>query len=146
VTDGDELADEVAARVDAARRSTRVAALLDSLTEGERDAVLLAAWEGLTYDQLADALGVPVGTVRSRLHRGRRKLRAQLAEPGEESERPADATPTRVPTGEPSGDGARAPSDERPGDGGRSPGGMPAVGVDRSAAVPRLIPIRRSAP
>lgn len=145
VTDGDELADEVAARVDAARRSTRVAALLDSLTEGERDAVLLAAWEGLTYDQLADALGVPVGTVRSRLHRGRRKLRAQLAEPGEgPGGRRSEATPT--PTDEPSGESAPPPSDERPEDGQRSPGGMPAVGVDRPAAVPRLIPIRRSAP
>jgi RNA polymerase sigma-70 factor (ECF subfamily) len=33
-----------------------------------------------SYEQIADALGVPVGTVRSRLHRGRRMLRAMLTE------------------------------------------------------------------
>jgi RNA polymerase sigma-70 factor (ECF subfamily) len=33
---------------------------------------------GLSYDEIATAVGVPVGTVRSRIHRGRRLLREQL--------------------------------------------------------------------
>jgi RNA polymerase sigma factor (sigma-70 family) len=88
VTGGDDLADDVAARVDAARRSDELARLLDTLTEGERDVVLLAAWECLTYEQLADALGVPVGTVRSRLHRARRKIRERLDAPADARTRP----------------------------------------------------------
>ncbi len=53
-------------------------AILRSLTEmnpGERDVVLLYAWEELSYEEIARALDVPVGTVRSRLHRARRRLR-----------------------------------------------------------------------
>ena len=38
---------------------------------GERDVLLLHAWADLTYDQIAEALAIPVGTVRSRLHRAR---------------------------------------------------------------------------
>ena len=40
--------------------------------------LLLVAWADLTYEGVADALGVPVGTVRSRLHRARRKVREAL--------------------------------------------------------------------
>ena len=35
----------------------------------ERDALVLHVWEGLSYEEVADALGVPIGTVRSRLNR-----------------------------------------------------------------------------
>jgi RNA polymerase sigma factor (sigma-70 family) len=92
---GDAFTDDVDARVDAARHATELVTLLGSLTDGEREVVLLAAWEELAYDELADALGIPLGTVRSRLHRGRRKLREQLAANGE---RPGDLDPS--PTGE----------------------------------------------
>ena len=44
----------------------------------ERDALLLYAWADLSYAEIADALGVPVGTVRSRLHRARSRLREAL--------------------------------------------------------------------
>jgi len=44
-----------------------------------RTAVLLSDVHGLSYDQVATALGIKVGTVRSRLHRGRAQLRAALA-------------------------------------------------------------------
>jgi RNA polymerase sigma-70 factor (ECF subfamily) len=81
-TDG--FVDEVVARVDATAMALELAATLQRLTEGERDVLLLVAWEGLTYDEVADALGVPLGTVRSRLHRGRRKVREQIAVDGEE--------------------------------------------------------------
>lgn len=49
----------------------------------ERDALLLFAWEELSYDEFANALEVPVGTVRSRLNRGRRRLR-ELTTPMED--------------------------------------------------------------
>lgn len=67
-------ADGVAGRVDAERR---MAALLDAvqrLDRRERDVLMLVAWDGLDYQQAAEVLGVPVGTVRSRLSRARRRL------------------------------------------------------------------------
>ena len=49
---------------------------LAALPDGERQVLLLFAWEDLTYEEIADALGIPVGTVRSRLSRARRRLAA----------------------------------------------------------------------
>jgi RNA polymerase sigma factor (sigma-70 family) len=49
------------------------------LTEQDREIVLLVFWSGLTYEATAVALGVPVGTVRSRVSRTRRKLQLLLA-------------------------------------------------------------------
>jgi RNA polymerase sigma-70 factor (ECF subfamily) len=60
--------------------SPAVGAALAALEPGDRDVVLLIGWEDLSYDQVAAALGIPVGTVRSRLHRARQQLRATLAE------------------------------------------------------------------
>lgn len=45
-----------------------------ALPPKDRETLLLYAWQGLTYDEIASALGVPVGTVRSRLNRVRRRL------------------------------------------------------------------------
>jgi RNA polymerase sigma-70 factor (ECF subfamily) len=70
--------DEVAARVDAEGAGRVLAAALAKLSRGDRDAILLYAWAGLSYEQIAGALDIPAGTVRSRLHRARRKLRAVL--------------------------------------------------------------------
>lgn len=53
-------------------------AALDSLNEQHRAALLLADVEGLDYDEIAHVLVLPVGTVRSRLHRARAKMRAAL--------------------------------------------------------------------
>lgn len=44
-----------------------------------REAVVLCDIVGLSYDEIADAVMVPVGTVRSRIHRGRRQLRERLS-------------------------------------------------------------------
>jgi RNA polymerase sigma factor (sigma-70 family) len=52
-----------------------LAAALARLPAGHRDALLLVTWAELTYEQAAQALGVPVGTVRSRVNRARSKLR-----------------------------------------------------------------------
>ena len=75
-----DVASEVDARLDAARRWPDVAAAIATLPPGERDALLLYAWEDMPYDQIAAALEVPVGTVRSRLHRARARLRELVGE------------------------------------------------------------------
>ena len=59
----------------------RVAAAIEALPAGEREALLLFAWEDLSYQSVAEALELPIGTVRSRLNRARAQLR-ELLEPG----------------------------------------------------------------
>ena len=56
-----------------------VQAALDSLIPDFRAAVVLADIEGLTYEEIAATLGIKIGTVRSRIHRGRTQLREALA-------------------------------------------------------------------
>ncbi|GAA4993690.1 RNA polymerase sigma factor [Streptomyces siamensis] len=51
---------------------------LAALSAADRHVLLLVAWADLTYQEVAEALGIPVGTVRSRLNRARRKVRAAL--------------------------------------------------------------------
>jgi RNA polymerase sigma factor (sigma-70 family) len=77
----------------------RVLAALDELDPGIRDALLLLAVGDLTYDEIARALGVPVGTVRSRIFRGRRRLRELLRD---------DAPADRSDVGPTSGSAQRA--------------------------------------
>jgi len=55
-----------------------VLAALDALPEEFREVVLLADIEDFAYKQIAEMLGIPVGTVMSRLSRGRRQLRIKL--------------------------------------------------------------------
>jgi RNA polymerase sigma-70 factor, ECF subfamily len=57
---------------------------LESLPETFRMAVLLADVEGFSYREIADILDIPIGTVMSRLHRGRRALQKALLEFGME--------------------------------------------------------------
>ncbi|WP_308168796.1 RNA polymerase sigma factor [Nonomuraea sp. NEAU-A123] len=66
--------DQVVAQVTASATRERLAAALAKLGRGERDVLLLIAWGDLTYEETAQALDVPVGTVRSRLSRSRRKI------------------------------------------------------------------------
>lgn len=68
-------ADDVADRVDDERRMTRVLVALNRLNVHEQDVLVLCVWDGLDYAAAAVALGVPVGTVRSRLSRARQHLR-----------------------------------------------------------------------
>ena len=56
-----------------------VLAALERVPRHYRDVVLLADVEEFTYKEIAEILSVPVGTVMSRLNRGRRLLRAELA-------------------------------------------------------------------
>ncbi|MEU3794841.1 RNA polymerase sigma factor [Streptomyces fructofermentans] len=87
-------AEEVAARVDGGRRLAAALTALAALRRPEREVVALCLGEGLDYEAAAAALGVPVGTVASRLSRARKKLRAlsaAQAAPGARPPRPAGA-------------------------------------------------------
>lgn len=66
----------------AAGLSTEIQAALAALPEEFRVPVVLRDVADQTYEDIAGSLGVPVGTVRSRLHRGRRMLRTALVESG----------------------------------------------------------------
>ncbi|MGH3392983.1 MAG: RNA polymerase sigma factor [Actinomadura sp.] len=78
VTEGP--ADRVAVGVSAVATRPVLAGALAGLAGGDRDVLLLIAWAELSYEETAAALGIPVGTVRSRLNRARRKVRAVLGD------------------------------------------------------------------
>lgn len=65
--------------VDSGLFDARVAAALRALPVEQRTVVELVDVHGMSYQEAADATGVPVGTVMSRLHRGRRRMRRRLA-------------------------------------------------------------------
>lgn len=73
--------DEAAARVDGSALRAQLARALALMRPSERDALLLYALADLSYEEIAFALGVPVGTVRTWLHRAR-----QTAQPVLEAE------------------------------------------------------------
>jgi len=70
--------DDALSRVEASRLGPELAAALSTIATPDRDALLLYAWADLTYEQIAQATGAPVGTVRSRIHRARAQVRAHL--------------------------------------------------------------------
>jgi RNA polymerase sigma-70 factor (ECF subfamily) len=71
-------ADQIATRLDAQAVRGRLAAALTGIPPAERAVLLLVAWAELTCEETAMALAIPAGTVRSRLHRARKKLQAAL--------------------------------------------------------------------
>lgn len=84
----EDFGDRAAERVTARQLRPRLAAALAGLRRRDRELLLLIAWAGLTYEESAQALGMPVGTVRSRLHRIRMKTRRALG-----GDDPAEVTP-----------------------------------------------------
>ncbi len=78
--------DDVVDRLDTAAQAGALLPAVRALPPGERDVLLLVAWEQLTPAQAAEVLGIPQGTARSRLHRARAALRPVLvrAEAAEE--------------------------------------------------------------
>lgn len=58
----------------------QVTRALEKLPEDFRTVVLLCDVEGFTYEEIANMLDVPIGTIRSRLHRGRNLLRTALVD------------------------------------------------------------------
>ncbi len=75
-------ADAAIDRAEAALLGPALTRALEGISADDRDTLLLMAWNDLTYNEVADALDIPVGTVRSRISRARLRLRAQLAELG----------------------------------------------------------------
>jgi len=70
--------DRLADRISAAASWPALASALTGLAQGDRDVLLLVALAGLGYPEVAEALGIPPGTVASRLNRARRQIRAAL--------------------------------------------------------------------
>jgi RNA polymerase sigma factor (sigma-70 family) len=75
-------ADGVAERVDAQAMTAVVAVGLAELDGRDRETLTLMVWAELSYEEIAEALAIPTGTVRSRIHRARIQMRAVLAEHG----------------------------------------------------------------
>lgn len=73
-----DFADDVASRMDDQGRLAVAAGALQRLRRTEREVFMLCVGSQLDYAAAAEALGIPVGTVRSRLSRARSKLRAQM--------------------------------------------------------------------
>ncbi|MFG2004078.1 RNA polymerase sigma factor [Spirillospora sp. NPDC048911] len=74
----EDMGDAVVDRVAAQSLHGPLAGTLADLPARVRNVLLLVAWADLSYEEVAEALDVPVGTVRSRLHRARRRLRDAL--------------------------------------------------------------------
>ncbi len=60
----------------------RIDVALDQLSAPQREVLVLAYFDGLTQSELADRLGEPLGTIKSRTHAALARLRALLAENG----------------------------------------------------------------
>lgn len=76
----ESFAEQVDNRLVADTVGPKLAAALARMGRRDRDVVLLVAWADLKPTQVAEALDIPVGTVRSRLHRARKRLRAALGD------------------------------------------------------------------
>ncbi len=63
----------------------QLAAALQGIPAADRDALLLMAWADMGYEQIAQALDIPLGTVRSRIHRARQRVREHLDAAGGET-------------------------------------------------------------
>lgn len=104
-----DIADATAGHVDDTRRLAAVRQALGGLRRQDREVLALCVWSGLDYAEAAEALGIPVGTVRSRLSRARNRLRrltdeqlgrasggsARTARPGEEVRSGREPRPRR---------------------------------------------------
>ena len=77
---GTEVTPDVVARSEAAAQMRSVLQRVATLPRRQQDVVALCVWSGLSYEEAAAALGVPVGTVRSRLSRARASLDSPPAE------------------------------------------------------------------
>lgn len=76
--------DDSLTRADADVRRRQLAAALAALGRDEKEILLLHAWADLSDAEIAEALAIPIGTVKSRLHRLRAVLRNRLGDIGQE--------------------------------------------------------------
>lgn len=75
-----EAADDAVVRKDLSRRVGRA---MQELSEDQRTAIILKEYHGLTFQEIADMLGVPLSTVKTRLYQGLTQLRRELGEWGQ---------------------------------------------------------------
>ncbi len=78
----EEQREDAEAELVARAESERVRKALEELPDAFREVLVLREIEGLSYKEIADVTGVPMGTVMSSLSRARQRLRKQLANPG----------------------------------------------------------------
>jgi RNA polymerase sigma-70 factor (ECF subfamily) len=83
--------DETVARLDADAQRRVLAAALGELRPQDREILLLHAWAELTDSEIGAALSLPTGTVKSRLHRTRERLRNHLDRQGQVAVRPSSS-------------------------------------------------------
>jgi RNA polymerase sigma factor (sigma-70 family) len=81
-----DFAEEATTRLDDQATMRELLSLFSRLPRREQDVLALCEWSGLSYDDAALALGIPIGTVRSRLARGRRRLRELATASGPEDD------------------------------------------------------------
>ena len=84
--DEPDFAEETATRLDDEVATRQLLGLFAGLPRREQDVLALCDWSDLPYEEAAAALGIPIGTVRSRLARGRRRLRELHLESGPEED------------------------------------------------------------
>jgi RNA polymerase sigma-70 factor, ECF subfamily len=77
-----DFADDILERLEDEQRMRAVLTVFSRLPRRDQDVLALCLWAGLSYEDAAAALRIPVGTVRSRLARARRRLRGELGEEG----------------------------------------------------------------
>ena len=75
---GDPTSTDPTLPIEQRERNSFIQAALDALADDHRAVVVMKEFDGLRYEEIAATLGVPVGTVRSRLHRARHELRDRL--------------------------------------------------------------------
>jgi RNA polymerase sigma factor (sigma-70 family) len=105
---GSDVWGDVDDRLDAGRTASALAEALATLSEGDREVLLLVAWEQLTPGEVAAVLNIPQGTARSRLHRARTQIRGHLEAAGWPTH------PESIPDSRPESDPVPEACDDRP--------------------------------
>ena len=93
-----DFAEDASTRLDDQAAMRQLLRLFARLPRREQDVVALCDWSGLSYEDAAVALDIPIGTVRSRLARGRRRLRELATASGPEPD--VDVVPLRIEVNE----------------------------------------------
>jgi RNA polymerase sigma-70 factor (ECF subfamily) len=91
-----DFAEEAAIRVDDQAAMRELLVLFSRLPRREQDVLALCEWSDLSYEDTAAALSIPIGTVRSRLARGRRRLRELATASGPEEDSNINSLPIEV--------------------------------------------------
>ena len=93
-----DFGDEVSTRLDDQVAMRGILRLFRRLPQREQDVIAICDWSALSYEEAAIALDIPIGTVRSRLARGRQRLRELARTTGPEGD--VDVVPLRIEVSE----------------------------------------------